>query len=72
MAYDLEKNVRTRQFLLIAGVSLLALATLLFLGCLFNFFDFNTFEVFGHTGLRSLAALAVFGCLLAAIGSWDD
>ena len=72
MPYDLEKNVRIRQVLLLIGITLLALSVLLFLGCLVNFFEFNSFAAFGHSGLRSLAALAVFGCLLAAIGSWDD
>ena len=34
-------------------------------------FDLNDFEVFGPSGLRSIAALAVLGCLLAAIGYHD-
>ena len=31
----------------------------------------RTFEVAGHSGIRSLAGLAVFGCMLAALGSLE-
>ena len=53
------------------GVFLLVLSVLISLSVLIGLFDLNDFEVLGHSGLRSIAALAVFGCLLAAIGYHD-
>ena len=35
-------------------------------------FALDTFEFVGHSGLRSLAGLAVGGCVTAAIGFWDE
>ena len=53
------------------GVFLLVLSVLISLSVLIGLFDLNDFEVLGHSGLRSIAALAVLGCLLAAIGYHD-
>ncbi|MFT5320847.1 MAG: hypothetical protein ACI934_000992, partial [Pseudohongiellaceae bacterium] len=35
-------------------------------------FDLKNFEALGHSGLRSVAAIAVLGCLLAATGYYDE
>lgn len=51
------------------GLFFLTLSALIFLGVLIGFLELSDFEFIGHSGLRSVAALAVFGCLMAAIGS---
>ena len=53
------------------GIFLLVLSVLISLSVLIGLFDLNDFEVLGHSGLRSIAAIAVLGCLLAAIGYHD-
>ncbi len=53
------------------GVFLLVLSVLISLSVLIGLFDLVDFEVLGHSGLRSVAAIAVLGCLLAAIGDHD-
>ena len=56
--------VRVGILLIIAGFALI-------LGCAAGTLQFSTFEVAGHSGIRSLAGLAVFGCMLAALGSLE-
>ncbi len=53
------------------GILLIALSALISLLVLIGLFDINYFEVLGHSGLRSIAAIAVLGCLLAAVGYND-
>ena len=53
------------------GVFLLVLSVLMSLSVLIGLFDLNDLEVFGHSGLRTIAAIAVLGCLLAAVGYHD-
>lgn len=55
----------------ILGIFLLVLSVLISLFVLTGLFDLNHFEVLGHSGLRSIAAIAVLGCILAAIGYND-
>ena len=47
------------------GVFLLTLSVLMSLSVLIGLFDLNDLEVLGHSGLRTIAAIAVLGCLLA-------
>ncbi len=72
MAVDIEKYVGLRKALFVFGLVILTLSFLLFLSCLTGLLKFETFSFFGNSGLRSLATIAVTGCLLAAIGSWND
>ncbi|MBT8125546.1 MAG: hypothetical protein KJO81_12020 [Gammaproteobacteria bacterium] len=72
MAYNFEKSMGLRKTLLLSGIATLTLSLLLFFGCLIGLFEFESFSLFGYSGLRSLAAIAILGCLFAAIGSWDD
>jgi hypothetical protein len=51
---------------MIIASSALAVATIL------GFVELKAFEFVGHSGLRSLAGLAVGGCVTAAIGFWDE
>ena len=53
------------------GVFLLTLSVLMSLSVLIGLFGLNDFEVLGHSGLRSIAAIAGLGCLLAAVGYHD-
>ena len=53
------------------GLFLLALSVLISLSVLIGLFDLTDLEFLGHSGLRSIAAIAVLGCLLAAIGYHD-
>ena len=53
------------------GVFLLVLSVLMSLSVLIGLFDLNDLEVLGHSGLRTIAAIAVLGCLLAAVGYHD-
>lgn len=54
------------------GIVLLAIAALLFLGGLTGLVPVFETKVFGQSGLRGLASIAVAGCLLAAIGFWEE
>ena len=56
--------VRVGILLIIAGFALI-------IGCAAGALQFSSFEVAGHSGIRSLAGLAVFGCMLAALGSLE-
>ncbi|MCH1599704.1 MAG: hypothetical protein L7S70_04925 [Pseudomonadales bacterium] len=40
-------------------------------GCMIGFLEFSLFEVAGHSGVRSLAGVSVFGCMMAALGSFE-
>ena len=53
------------------GLFLLVLSVLISLSVLIGLFDLNDLKVLGHSGIRSIAAIAVLGCLLAAIGYHD-
>lgn len=72
MAINFEKHVGLRKVLVVSGTAILILSFLLFIVCLTGFLKFETFSLFGNSGIRSLASLAIIGCLLAAIGSWND
>ena len=60
-----------KKGLVLLGLFLLVLSVLISLSTLIGLFDLNDLEVLGHSGLRSIAAVAVLGCLLAAIGYHD-
>ena len=53
------------------GVFILSMAILIFAGCLVGLLAFDQFSVGGQSGLRTIAGIAISGCLLAAIGYWD-
>tara|TARA_B100000700_G_C14655063_1_gene673751 strand:- start:81 stop:299 length:219 start_codon:yes stop_codon:yes gene_type:complete len=53
------------------GLLTLMMALMFFLGCLGGALDFNQFSIGGQSGLRTIAGVAISGCLLAAIGFWD-
>lgn len=66
-----ERMSNLRKMFAFGGIALLGISTLFFLGTLFGVFDLQSLEVAGQTGIRTLAGVAVTGCLLAAIGFYD-
>lgn len=54
------------------GIFLIVLSVLISLFVLIGLLELNYFEVLRHSGLRSIAAIAVSGCLLAAVGYYDE
>lgn len=54
------------------GITSLVIAVLLFGAGLAGLWPIFEIVYFGQTGLRGVASLAVAGCLLAAIGFWED
>lgn len=61
-----------RKVCVFAGVGLLLLSVILFVSSLFGVFGLESLAVLGHSGIRTLASIAVAGCLLAAIGFYDE
>lgn len=57
-----------RKSIVIIGIGFLCISVLMFMGVLLGIVEFDQFELLGHSGLRTIAAIAVSGCLLAAIG----
>lgn len=64
-----ESPVRTRAIRLgtVLLISALLLIVLGFLGVV----EFSIFDFAGHSGLRTLAAVAITGCIVSAIASWE-
>lgn len=54
------------------GIGLLIIAGVLFGAGLLGLWPIFETVYFGQSGLRGVASLAVAGCLLAAIGFWED
>ena len=55
-----------------SGFGFLILSTFPAGSVVLNIFELESFAVLGHSGVRTLAGLAVVGCLLAAIGFFDE
>ena len=53
------------------GVGLLGLALALLMLGVFNVVPFSAFDFAGHSGIRTIAALAILGCITSAIASWE-
>ncbi len=61
-----------RRAMVFAGILLIVSATIWLIGGVAGMLPIEGVVVAGHSGLRAIAGLAVVGCLLAAIGSWDN
>lgn len=72
ISLEVSQLSRIRKVFAIIGVSLLILATLMLVSTLVGVFELEYFEFFGHSGLRTVAAIAVAGCLLAAFGYHEE
>ena len=60
-----------QKIAVLAGLLTLLAASIFFVGCLLGIFAFDQFSVGGQSGLRTIAGVAISGCVLAAIGFWD-
>ena len=67
-----ENLSRTRKACVYLGVGLLPLSSILVVSTLVGIFELNSFAILGHSGVRTLAGIAVAGCLLADIGFYDE
>ena len=56
----------------LAGLGVLFVAVVLAASCLVGAISIDTFAIAGQSGIRTLAGIAVTGCLLAAIGFWEE
>jgi hypothetical protein len=61
-----------KNFMKLIGVTFLLTSLIIFIGVLIGITDITSYQVLGHSGIRSIAALAVSGCLIAAIGFHDS
>ena len=69
--FKFDKLNRIQKGMVLSGLFLQGLSLILFIGVLIGFFNFEDFDFFGHSGIRTIAAIAVMGCLSAAIGLND-
>jgi hypothetical protein len=60
-----------RKAMRVAGVGLVAVATTWLVGGLTGVWSIGSGALAGHSGVRTIGSIAVAGCLLAAIGSWQ-
>ena len=72
ISLEVSQLSRIRKVFAILGVSLLFLAALMLISTLVGVIEIEYFEFFGHSGLRTVAAIAVAGCLLAAFGYHEE
>ena len=63
---------RPKQSCVIFGIGLLVTSILLTASTVLGFFELESFAVLGHSGVRTLAGIAVAGCMLATIGFFDE
>ena len=56
----------------LAGLGVLFVAIVLAASCLVGAISIDTFAIAGQSGIRTLAGISVTGCLLAAIGFWEE
>jgi hypothetical protein len=65
---EVEKLSSGRKLMVFLGIGMLGVSVLMSLSVLFGLVELFQYELLGHSGLRSIAAIAVSGCLSAAIG----
>lgn len=71
-SFSTEKLSGLRKSCVFIGVGLLALSIVLLISVLIGLFELESLAALGHSGMRSLAGIAVAGCVLAAIGYYDE
>ncbi len=67
-----QRYARARVFLVRAGIALIIPSVACLALAMAGFMRADVFAIGGNSGLRTIAAVAVFGCFMAAIGYWDD
>lgn len=63
---------RLRKICVFFGIGLLILSVLLAASSFLGIFELESFAILGNSGVRTLAGIAVAGCLLAAIGFFEE
>ena len=71
MKIDNNQSQPWQKTVISLGILTLGLASIVFIGCLLGLLAFDQFSVGGQSGIRTIAGIAITGCLLAAIGYWD-
>jgi hypothetical protein len=61
-----------RRFLVALGVTLIVSSVTWLVGGLVGILPTDMVEIAGHSGLRAIGSIAVAGCMLGAIGSWES
>ncbi len=61
-----------QRLLICVGTILLMIATFMLITTLVGITELRDFEFAGHSGIRTIAAVAVAGCLFSAIGFFDE
>jgi hypothetical protein len=73
--YALNQKVVSGSFrsvLTVAGLVLVALSGIMLILGATGVFPIEGLAIGSSPGLKTIAAIAVLGCLLAAVGYWDD
>jgi hypothetical protein len=61
-----------RKLLIMFGIGMVALSGTVFCLAISGVFQTERLAIAGNSGLKTIAFIAVLGCLLAAVGYWDD
>lgn len=61
-----------RRFLVALGVTLIVPSVTWLVGGLAGILPTDAVAFAGHSGLRAIGSIAVAGCMLGAIGSWES
>jgi hypothetical protein len=69
---DIENLGPMRKACVLFGILLLLVSMLLAASTFLGVTSLETFAFLGHSGIRTLAGSAVAGCMLAAIGYFDE
>lgn len=72
MKLHIENLEGARKILVILGILLLVVSGVFLIGSLLGIVSMELLAVGQQSGVRTLAGGAVVGCLLAAIGYWDQ
>ena len=72
MKLHLENLESVRKSFVIVGILLLFISSIFLIGSLLGIVSIESLVIGQQSGLRTLAGVAVVGCLFAAIGYWDQ
>lgn len=72
MGLHTENPSPLRRACVFFGIAILILSIVLSIGTFLGVLKLDSFVVMGHSGVRMLAAIAVAGCISAAIGYFDE
>ena len=67
-----DRLVVLRYGMVRGGLALITLSCACLASVFFKIVPLEYFEIGGISGLKTIASIAVLGCLVAAFGYWDD